>query len=1024
MNLTYLLNHLPNRFQRCLALLLLLGSTLCNFSLAQTSFEAVLSGSQEALPVLTTASGLISGTLNGDTLVIEGEFSGLSSNFNAEIAGGAHIHIGYAGSNGGVTISLVTALDEDLRGGQFLADSNTFILDETQLNALQTRQLYVNIHTETFPSGELRGQILPSSSTPYSTNLFGSNEVPSVISSGSGAVIAELDGDQLIVSGSFSGLESGFNEGIAGGAHIHLAPAGRNGGVIFPLTTIIDSTDTGGIFPADSNTFTLSAGQVDSLELRYFYVNIHSDSIASGEIRGQLTPIPVAAFRVHLSGTNEVPSVTTSANGQLIVEWKDSTFVVSGSFNGLESALNTDILGGVHIHTGLAGTNGPVEVVLNPTTDSSGVSGVFLPEDNTFPLNDTLTTNNISRSLYVNIHSLENASGEIRGQVLPQSQYFFQAALTGTQEVRPVLTSAYGAIAAEILGDQVTVSGSFTGLESDFNTAIAGGAHIHSAAAGSNGPVEFILTSVIDPSSRAASFFPDSNSFSLTATQLDTLRDRLNYVNIHSVDIASGEIRGQLVHEATNYYVAPLSGTSEVDIVNSEASGTVILEQTGDQITASGSFNNLSSDLNTDIAGGAHIHFNFAGSNGPVIFILNSNPGADLTSGVFPVDSNIFSLAEGQLDTIRNRQSYVNIHSLNFAPGEIRGQLLPQAVSFFTSTLRSKNEVDPQVSTAGGDVKFELSGSKLIVSGSFAGLESQFNEQIAGGAHLHTGFVGENGGVTIPLVTSVSADSLAGIFLPDSNTFELDSIQVDAIRAEGLYVNIHSDSIASGEIRGQVLKESNFFPGDSATITAPEDGAVITLTGLNTDEFTPQWTGVADPDNNLVGYIWQLAADDSFQTIVVNTAVGPNTSFTTTFGFVDTLLASVGIGIGDSITLFHRAIATDGSVCAEGPAASVTLIRDSVITSIQEALPQGFNFQYYPSPARDVLAVEMEAPQQTEISLQVFNLLGKVLIEKNVTLRTGVNQEQLHIQQLSGGVYFLRLIIDKEIIGTEKFIKE
>lgn len=989
---------------------------------AQTSFQAKLSGNQEALPVLTTATGMVTAEVMNDSLIVEGSFSGLAGNFNVDIVGGAHIHLAYAGSNGDIVFPLNTTIDQDSLGGTFEADSNKFALDAGLLSALETRQFYVNIHSRAFPSGELRGQLLPVSDAFYGTNLFGSNEVPSIISSASGAVVAELAGDQLVITGSFSGLESGFNEAV--GAHIHVGPAGRNGPVIIPLVPTIDTTDTGGIFAADENTFTLTQGQIDTLDLRQLYVNIHSDNIASGEIRGQLRPLVVAAFRVHLSGTNEVPSVTTSATGELVVEWLDSTYVLTGSFNNLESPLATDIVGGVHIHGGLAGTNAGIEEILTPSTDNEGTSGIFLPEDNTFPINDTITGLNVGRSLYVNIHSENNRGGELRGQILPESQYFFTTALTGTQEVPTALTAAYGNVVAEVLGENVTVSGSFSGLQSDFNVEIVGGAHIHLAPAGSNGPVEFILNSEIDPSNRAVDFLPDSNSFSLSTTQLDTLRDRLNYVNIHSIDLPGGEIRGQLVHEATAYYVAPLSGTSEVDLVNSAAIGTVILEQTGDQIIASGSFNDLSSDLATDIVGGAHIHFNIAGSNGPVRFVLNSDQDADLTSGVFPVDSNIFALAEGQLDTIRSREAYVNIHSLNFGPGEIRGQLLPQAVSFLTATLQGSNEVPPIVSAANGALKFELSGNILIASGSFAGLESPFNEQIGGGAHLHIEAVGQNGPVAIPLSAIIPVDSLSGVFLADSNTFELDSAQLESVRAERFYVNIHTDSIPSGEIRGQVLKESNFFPGDSAMITAPEDGAIITLAGLPTLAFTPEWTAVEDPDDNLVGYIWQLAATDTFGgSTVVNAAVGADLSFTTSLGFVDTLLQSVGLQIGDSITLFHRAVATDGSVSAEGSAASVTIVR-GIVSSIQNQLPQGYEFAFYPSPVKNSLMLEMVAPQSDQLSIKVIDMVGRTLADKDWNIQSGTNRDQLDVSSYSPGAYIIQLFINDEVVGAEKFIKE
>ena len=89
------------------------------------TFVAHLSGSQEALPVLSGASGMVDLTLTDSVLIVEGRFAGLNGDFDAEIAGGAHIHLGYAGQNGGIEVRLNTTINEDLRGGVFEANNNT-----------------------------------------------------------------------------------------------------------------------------------------------------------------------------------------------------------------------------------------------------------------------------------------------------------------------------------------------------------------------------------------------------------------------------------------------------------------------------------------------------------------------------------------------------------------------------------------------------------------------------------------------------------------------------------------------------------------------------------------------------------------------------------------------------------------------------------------------------------------------------------------------------------------------------------
>jgi hypothetical protein len=108
--------------------------------------------------------------------------------------------------------------------------------------------------------------------------LTGANEVPPVATSaaGSGTITITADG---AVSGSVK------TTGVAGTmAHIHLAPAGKNGPVIIPLTQGPDNTWS---VPAGAK---LDAEQMKAYKAGELYVNVHSAANKGGEIRAQLAP--------------------------------------------------------------------------------------------------------------------------------------------------------------------------------------------------------------------------------------------------------------------------------------------------------------------------------------------------------------------------------------------------------------------------------------------------------------------------------------------------------------------------------------------------------------------------------------------------------------------------------------------------------------------------------------------------------------------------------------------------------------
>ncbi len=116
-------------------------------------------------------------------------------------------------------------------------------------------------------------------------------------------------------------------------------------------------------------------------------------------------------------------------------------------------------------------------------------------------------------------------------------------------------------------------------------------------------------------------------------------------------------------------FVAALSGAQEVPANASAGKGTcaIVLNAAQTQITVNCTFAGLGSNLNA-----AHIHGTAAvGVNAPVLFGFTGLPTA--TSGTIgPLN---FNLSAQQVADMRAHRHYVNLHSVNFPGGEIRGQV-------------------------------------------------------------------------------------------------------------------------------------------------------------------------------------------------------------------------------------------------------------------------------------------------------------------------------------------------------------
>jgi hypothetical protein len=329
------------------------------------------------------------------------------------------------------------------------------------------------------------------------------------------------------------------------------------------------------------------------------------------------------------------------------------------------------------------------------------------------------------------------------------------------------------------------------------------------------------------------------------------------------------------------------------------------------------------------------------GADNDVVNLYVNPVGSELPGTPDATDNAGSDLAD--LGSIALRQAAGNAATLvigNLRVGSDYAEVVgdpaaPVIPSNFVASLSGLNEVPANLSAGMGDISLILAGDELVVAGTFSGLESDYTM-----SHIHAGVAGTNGGVVVALTPTLDVDNRGGTYEAANNTFTLTQEQIDAMAAGQYYVNVHSVDLPAGEIRGQIYADPNTAPSLVA-ITAPADGATVTIEGNPLTPFEATWEAATDDEGHPVNYVWQLAADDQFETIVVNANVGSATSFTTDFQTVDAILAGAGVADGGTITVYHRAIATDGSLLTAGTGASVTLTRGELDEPITIAEARG-----------------------------------------------------------------------------------
>lgn len=252
-------------------------------------------------------------------------------------------------------------------------------------------------------------------------------------------------------------------------------------------------------------------------------------NLTASSAAANVTVANVITLDVTLSPGEEfpVPAVSSTGTAQVTIN------LVSGAVSGSVTVTGFTSTA-AHIHNAYAGNAGAVVIgfVANGSTANRWDA----------PANALLTADQVDRllagALYLNVHSAAFPAGEVRGQLKPQGVQVVHAPMSGAQEVPPVTTSASGIAAVTIntLTNRATIHLNSTGVDD------AVMAHIHTGAAGANGPVLIALTK---DSVNMGHWSAEEQS--IAAADLTAFNGGNWYANIHTPANTGGEIRGQIV---------------------------------------------------------------------------------------------------------------------------------------------------------------------------------------------------------------------------------------------------------------------------------------------------------------------------------------------------------------------------------------------------------------------------------------------------------------------------------------------
>ncbi len=666
-----------------------------------------------------------------------------------------------------------------------------------------------------------------------SAKMTGDQEVPSVSTNALG--VASITFNSARDTAYFNASVNGLSGAITG-IHIHEGAAGTNGPVVVDLSPGIEGNRI--VYTLTGSD--LTPATVAKLLSGKMYLNVHTAMNPNGEIRGQLVLEKDQAFHVTLDTAQQTHSVNNQAFGTAV-------FNLSHNKAEIEFELVADSLSGAitaaHLHFGAAGQAGPVAVDLSSFISGNRISGTLQTSAGPIGLLDSMMAGNI----YVNVHTMANPAGEIRGQVKMSPYLNFDAFLNTAQEIpAPSGSNATGVAWFSVSQTMDTL---WYEVQAEGLTGSITGAHIHLGSLGNTGGVAIDLSSGITQGSRIKGMITGS---SINPGIVNTMLSGGTYLNLHTTANPAGEIRGQVYRLAREAYSFSLEGEQEVPSVFTTARGSGLVTIDRDQSNAH--IMMVTSDLTGPLTG-AHFHVGETGVNGPVVYNLTplfSQTGVDDAAFGYWTSADMPAFMTSNSAQFRHDSIYVNLHTAANPGGELRGQVLRGDVGFahlsyengerpydpqftknmlFSAKMTGDQEVPPVMTSALGVAGFSLNPTldTIFVNATADGLSGSIT-----GIHVHEGLPGTSGSVVHDLSNGIEGNKVTGFI----TGFDLGKF----IRGE-YYLNLHTAANPTGEIRGQINFET------STTFTNEANGA----------QEVPPATG-----NGFGRAVFNLSADQSF----------------------------------------------------------------------------------------------------------------------------------------------------------------
>jgi hypothetical protein len=163
-----------------------------------------------------------------------------------------------------------------------------------------------------------------------------------------------------------------------------------------------------------------------------------------------------------------------------------------------------------------------------------------------------------------------------------------------------------------------------------------------------------------------------AGSFTLTQSQIVTLRNEEFYQDIHTEEFEDGELRGQVTPVEKDVELFGADLTSDAAGVEASALGKATAFLDGCELTVGGEFSGLRSELRDQTEDILDPGIRIRDGSGEAVFPLAADIDGDEGSGQF---MGSFELEDEQIERLRSDEYHIDIVTEDYPDGVVRGHL-------------------------------------------------------------------------------------------------------------------------------------------------------------------------------------------------------------------------------------------------------------------------------------------------------------------------------------------------------------